>query len=55
MSPEEVYVILKAMIEALSGPEIYQAVADYLEDNPEWAALDLLGLYKDEQGYICQS
>lgn len=54
MNALEVYVILKAMIDNLSGPAISEALSDYLEDHPEWGALDLLGLYKDEQGYICQ-
>lgn len=54
MDALEVYAILKAAIDSLSGPAISEAVAEYLEDHPEWAALDLLGLYKDEDGYICQ-
>lgn len=54
MNGEEVYAILKKKIDELSGPAISEAVSDYLEAHPEWAALDLLGLYKDEQGYICQ-
>ena len=55
MSPEEVYCILKNKIDQLSGPAISEAVAAYLEDHPEAFALDLLGLYKDDQGYICQT
>ena len=54
MSPEEVYAILKTMIDNLSAPAISAAVAEYLEEHPDFAALDLLGLYKDAQGYICQ-
>lgn len=53
MSPEEVFALLKKRIDALSGPEIKQAVSEYLEKHPD-AALEVLGLYKDEQGYICQ-
>ncbi len=54
MGPEEVYAILKKMIDNLSGPAISEALRDYLEDHPDFAALDILGLYKDDQGYICQ-
>lgn len=37
------YALLKKQVDALSGPEIRQAVADYLEANPT-ALQDSLGL-----------
>lgn len=45
------YVLLKGEIDALSGPEIYQAVSDYLEANPT-ALQDSLGL-KESGGKLC--
>lgn len=37
------YALLKKQVDALSGPEIHQAVTDYLEANPT-ALQDSLGL-----------
>ena len=37
------YALLKKQVDALSGPEIHQAVAEYLEANPT-ALQDSLGL-----------
>ncbi len=51
MDGTTVYVLLKGQIDALSGPEIHQAVADYLEANPT-ALQDSLGL-KVESGELC--
>lgn len=53
MSPEEVYAMLMAKIKLLSAESIGEAVEDFLQDNPEYF-LDSLGLYKDNEGYICQ-
>ena len=51
MDDTTVYVLLKGEIDALSGPEIYQAVSDYLEANPT-ALQDSLGL-KESGGKLC--
>ena len=54
MAPEEVYAMLMGKIKLLDAESIVAAVTDFLEDNPSYF-LDLLGLYKDNEGYICQS
>lgn len=53
MAPEEVYAMLMGKIELLNAESIGAAVTDFLQDNPSYF-LDLLGLYKDSEGYICQ-
>ena len=53
MAPEEVYAMLMGKIKLLDAESIGAAVTDFLEDNPSYF-LDLLGLYKDNEGYICQ-
>lgn len=53
MSPEEVYALLKSKIDALEADSIGAAVEVFLQDNPDYF-LDSLGLYKDNEGYICQ-
>ncbi len=53
MGPEELYAMLMGKIQLLDAESIGAAVTDFLEDNPEYF-LDLLGLYKDSDGYICQ-
>ncbi len=53
MSPEEVYAILLSKIKDLSADSIGVAVTDFLQSNPDYF-LDALGLYKDNDGYICQ-
>ena len=53
MSPEEVYALLKGKIDALEAESIGAAVSDFLQENPDYF-LDALGLYKDNEGYICQ-
>lgn len=53
MSPEEVYALLMSKIKLLSEETIGAAVAEFLQDNPHYFA-DELGLYKDDDGYICQ-
>lgn len=53
MSPEEVYAMLKGKIDALEAESIGAAVEDFLEENPDYFK-DALGLYKDNDGYICQ-
>lgn len=54
MGPEEIYAMLMGKIQLLDAESIGAAVTDFLEDNPSYF-LDLLGLYKDNEGYICQS
>ena len=53
MAPEEVYAMLMGKIKLLNAESIGAAVTDFLQDNPEYFT-DLLGLYKDSEGYICQ-
>ena len=53
MTPEEIYATLMGKIKLLEAESIGAAVTDFLEDNPDYF-LDLLGLYKDSDGYICQ-
>ncbi len=53
MSPEEVYALLLSKIKLLDAESIGAAVTDFLQDNPDYF-LDSLGLYKDNEGYICQ-
>ena len=53
MTPEEIYATLMGKIKLLEAESIGAAVTDFLEDNPDYF-LDLLGLYKDGDGYICQ-
>lgn len=53
MSPEEVYALLKGKIDALEAESIGAAVSAFLQDNPDYFQ-DALGLYRDDQGYICQ-
>ena len=53
MSPEEVYVMLKGRIDALEAESIGAAVSAFLLENPDYFQ-DALGLYKDNDGYICQ-
>lgn len=53
MSPEEVYALLLSKIKLLDAESIGSAVTDFLQDNPDYF-LDSLGLYKDNEGYICQ-
>ena len=53
MSPEEVYAILLNKIKLLDAESIGTAVTAYLQSNPDYF-LDALGLYKDNDGYICQ-
>lgn len=54
MSQEEVYALLKAKIDKISASSIGDAVTAFLTENPDYF-LDLLGLYKDGEGYICQA
>ncbi len=53
MSPEEVYAVLKGKVDRLSAESIGAAVTTFLTENPNYF-LDALGLYKDNEGYICQ-
>lgn len=53
MSPEEIYAMLKGKIDSLEAESIGAAVEAFLEDNPDYFK-DALGLYKDNDGYICQ-
>ena len=53
MSPEELYALFKKKLDLLEAESIGEAVTEYLQDNPSYFA-DALGLYKDDQGYICQ-
>ena len=53
MGPEEIYAMLMGKIQLLDAESIGAAVTDFLEDHPDYF-LDLLGLYKDSDGYICQ-
>ena len=53
MTPEEIYAMLMGKIQLLDTESIGAAVTDFLEDHPDYF-LDLLGLYKDSDGYICQ-
>ena len=53
MAPEEVYAMLMGKIKLLDAESIGAAATDFLEDNPSYF-LNLLGLYKDSEGYICQ-
>lgn len=54
MAPEEVYAMLMGKIQLLDAESIGAAVTDFLQDNPSYFQ-DLLGLYKDSEGYICQT
>lgn len=54
MAPEEIYAMLMGKILLLDAESIGAAVTDFLQDNPSYF-LDLLGLYKDSEGYICQT
>ena len=53
MSPEEVYAMLLSKIKLLDTASIGAAVTDFLQSNPDYF-LDALGLYKDNDGYICK-
>ena len=53
MGPEELYAMFMGKIQLLEAESIGAAVTDFLGDNPDYF-LDLLGLYKDDEGYICQ-
>lgn len=53
MSPEEVYALLKSKFDSLEAETIGAAVTAYLQDNPDYFQ-DALGLYRDNEGYICQ-
>lgn len=53
MGPDEIYAMLMGKIDNLEVESIGAAVTDFLQDNPSYF-LDLLGLYKDSEGYICQ-
>ncbi len=53
MRAEEFYALLLKKIEQLDAATIGAAVTAYLTEHPEYF-LDLLGLYKDADGYICQ-
>ena len=53
MSPEEVYAVLKKKLGLINVESIGAAVTDFLAENPDYFK-DALGLYKDDEGYICQ-
>jgi hypothetical protein len=53
MGPDEIYAMLMSKIDNLEAESIGAAVTAFLQDNPEYFT-DLLGLYKDSEGYICQ-
>ena len=53
MSPEEVLAVLLGKIGVLEAESIGEAVTAFLQENPDYFA-ELLGLYKDNDGYICQ-